>query len=79
MEIYFLLLDWEGISLVDMEKLRFLVSLAQLTFVSSGSSTTEGCHRIISGFGLFYPCEGITVIKFNSIQDSLTGLPVEGG
>ncbi len=28
MEIYFLLLDWEGISLVDMEKLRFLVSLA---------------------------------------------------
>jgi hypothetical protein len=64
MEIYFLLLDWEGIYLVDMEKLRFLVSLAQHTFVSSGSSTVEGCHRIISGFGFFYPCEGITVNKF---------------
>ncbi len=46
----------------------YLVSLAQHTGVSSGSSTAEGCHRIISGFGLFYPCEGITVIKFNSIQ-----------
>jgi hypothetical protein len=40
MEIYFLLLDWEGISLVDMEKLRFLVSLAQHTIDSSGSSVT---------------------------------------
>ena len=40
MEIYFLLLDWEGISLVDMEKLRFLVSLAQHTIVSSGLSVT---------------------------------------
>jgi hypothetical protein len=29
------------------------VSLAQHTFVSSGSSTTKGCHRIISGFGIF--------------------------
>jgi hypothetical protein len=61
MEIYFLLLDWEGISLVDMEKLRFLVSLAQHTFVSSGSSTAEGCHRIISGFRLFHPCEGTQI------------------
>ena len=40
MEIYFLHLDWEGISLVDMEKLRFLVSLAQHTIVSSGLSVT---------------------------------------
>ncbi len=43
----------------------YLVSLAQHTGVSSGSSTAEGCHRIISGFGFFHPCEGITVIKFN--------------
>ena len=57
----------------------YLVSLAQNTGVSSGSSTAEGCHRIISGFGLFYPCEGITVIKFkfraaSSVMDiGLTG------
>jgi hypothetical protein len=64
MEIYFLLLDWEGISLVNIEKLRFLVSLARHTIVNGGSSTAEDCQRIISGFGLFCPCEGITVNKF---------------
>ena len=57
MDIHFLLVDWEGMSVVDMEKLQFLVSLAQLCIVSSGSSTAEDCPGIISGFVFFCPCE----------------------
>jgi hypothetical protein len=33
-------------------------------FFSSASSTTEGCHHIISGFVLFRPSKGITINKF---------------
>jgi hypothetical protein len=52
----FLFIDWEGISLVDVEKLRFLVSLAQHTGASSRSSTAEGFVTILSvSFGFFCP------------------------
>ena len=57
----------------------YLVSLAQNTGVSSGSSTAEGCHRIISGFGLFYPCKGITVIKFKSWRGGMEECSEERG
>jgi hypothetical protein len=43
----------------------YLVSVAQHTGVSSRSSTVEGYVTVSSvSFGLFCPCEGITVNKF---------------
>jgi hypothetical protein len=47
------------------ETASYLVSVAQHTGVSSGSSTAEGYVTVSSvSFGLFCPSEGITVNKF---------------